>query len=924
MRHTAAAGLAACWRAAAAALLCIAALLLSWLPPAAAQADPAASAPPLRVVRYGLLAGYPPYQLWPEGSVAGGADLQILAELARAAGIRLDVVRYATYPQLEADLRAGRIQLASSMARTADRDADLLFTTPYTQAPLALLARADQPSAALLPDLAGRSIAVVPGHASQGEVDKLFPVAPRVVVPSSLDGVQAVQNGRADLMLDVLPVLTDMLAREQFQGLAIVRRLAAPSGRLHFALPRSEGELAAHLTRALAALPPGHVDAVIDRWTARPPAPRPATLVLSADERARLAAWPAPMVGVVGREPPFASSDADGQPEGLSVDVLKTVLARLGVQPRGWLALTAAEVPAALATGRVDLLVGADESALRQARLRFVGPFVEYPSVLVGRPEGGAFDLDQLRGRKLALPRLSAARPFVESRHPGVALVDCSGLEDCLATVQQGRADATLSDVVGAAVALSRRPRPELQIIGAEPQLRRFHSLALSDTHAALAPLFDRALAVTVGQDMLGLKARWFGRPSRAEVLRAAASRYGPWLAAALALLAGLGWWHTQRLRAEVQRTRVAQQAAEQAGQAKARFTTFLAHEVRNSLHAVVAGTELARMPGAAGSASMFSRVADSARSTLRLLNNLIDRDRLDAGRLVLHPEPTRVGPLLQSVVDEMAPAATYNGQALQALLPAQDPPRLLDALRLQQVLRNLVSNAIKHAGEGDIQVQLMPAPPGHPPDIVDIEVRDHGKIVDAQTLLLAFEPFSGGVQAENSAGLGLPISRRLARLMGGDLTLVPREGGGTVARLQVRAALASAAPAPAGRALQVLLVEDNEVFAMLVARAFEQGGHTVQLATSLAEGRVQLAARRFDVLLSDMQLPDGSGARFLRDIALAPGPRPALVAMTADRSEPPEAGVLPAGVALLEKTGDAHALVARVLLAAGAEPAAA
>ncbi len=545
--------------------------------------------------------------------------------------------------------------------------------------------------------------------------------------------------------------------------------------------------------------------------------------------------------------------------------------------------------------------------------------------MLVGRPEGGAFDLDQLRGRKLALPRLSAARPFVESRHPGVALVDCSGLEDCLAAVLEGRADATLSDVVGAAVALSRSPRPELQIIGAEPQLRRFHSLALNDTHVALAPVFDRALAVTVGQDMQALKTRWFGRPSRAEVLRATALRYGPWLAAALLLLAGMGLWHTRRLRTEVQRTRTAQQAAKQAAQAKARFTTFLAHEVRNSLHAVVAGTELARMPGAAGSASMFALVADSARSTLRLLNNLIDRDRLDAGRLTLHPEPTRVGPLLQAIADEMAPAATYNGQALQALMPPQDPPRMLDALRLQQVLRNLVSNAIKHAGEGDIQLQLMPAPPGHPPDIVDIEVRDRGRVVDAQTLLLAFEPFSGGAQAENSAGLGLPISRRLARMMGGDLTLVPRDGGGTVARLQVRAALASSLPVRAARALQVLVVEDNEVFALVLARAFEQAGHAVQLAASLADARVQLAARRYDVLLCDMQLPDGSGARFLRDIALAGGPRPALVGMTADRdSQPPEAGTLPAGVALLQKSGDAHALVLRVLLAAGAEPAAA
>ena len=87
----------------------------------------------------------------------------------------------------------------------------------------------------------------------------------------------------------------------------------------------------------------------------------------------------------------------------------------------------------------------------------------------------------------------------------------------------------------------------------------------------------------------------------RAAALRAAALRYGPWAAACLLLLAGLRWLHSTRLRREVRRTRAAQAEAEREGATNRRFTTFLAHEVRNSLHAVIAGTELARLPERSG-----------------------------------------------------------------------------------------------------------------------------------------------------------------------------------------------------------------------------------------------------------------------------------------------------------------------------------
>ena len=907
-------------------------------PVAATSTEPAATPAPRRVLRYAVLAGFPPFQLWPEGGVPGGADLEIVAELAREAGVALEPVRYTDLAQLEADLAAGRVQLASAMARTAEREDRLQFTAPYGQFQLALVTRDEQPSGALLPDLAGRSIAVVSGYASEAQADRLFPLAARVVVRTPREGLEAVRSGRADTVLESLPVLSDLIEREQLRGLVIARRIEAPSGRLHLALPLQESALAARFSAAVQRYPAQRVESLVEAWTARAP-PRPLGLNLSPEEAALLAAWPSPVVGLVGREPPFAQAGADGQPEGLSVDVLRSVLARLGVQPREWVFLQEDEVNAALLAGRVDILVGADEGAARAALLRFVGPFIEYPTVLIGRPESGAFDLVQLYGRRLALPPASAARPFVEARHPGVQLVDCAAIEACLEVVRRGEADATLADVVSAAVVMARQPRAELQFIGVESQLRRFHSLALAERHAAVVPLFKRALDVTVDQQMPALKTRWFSRPMRAEVLRAAAWRYGPWAAALLLLLAGLWWAHSRRVQAEMQRRLQAQQAAERVGQEKARFVTFLAHEVRNSLHAVIAGGELARQPPAALDAGAMPRMTEAARSTLRLLNNLIDRDRLDAGRLRLHPEPASLGPLLQAVVDEMAPAAELAGLQLHLhplphpLPPPLAPPlagaagqRLLDPLRLQQVLRNVLANAVKYGQQGVagvVDVVVLPADE-QAPEMLAIEVRDRGRGVEPAEVPGLFEPYAATHRQADSAGLGLPISRGLARLMGGDLTLAPREGGGAVARLTVRApwVAETAKPQVAEKAAQpgrVLVVEDAEVFGLLVARAFEQRGHAVQVVGTLAQARQQLLQGGIGLLLCDLHLPDGPGAELLAWAARElPAPGPRLLAMTADRDTAAAALEVELALAVLEKTGDAAGLVERALREAG------
>lgn len=889
-----------------------------------------------QVLRYGMLAEQPPFQLWPAGAEPGGADLALLRELAARLQLQLRPVRYASYHVLEADLRAGRIDIASGVARgdaqaEARRPDALALTAPYWTVRRALVTRRDAPSAALTPDMAGRIVAVVMAQPSEDDADRLFPLATRTIVQTARQSLSEVVSGRADVALEALPVVQELIRQhDELATLHVARSMELPTGALHLALPVARKALAQRLSQEIEALGPRAVDALVRRWSAAPPPTGSTAFAPDGRERALLAGAPAPVVAVLGSHRPFVFMSADGTPAGLSVDMLRALLDRLGWRPKAWRAVEPEALAQALRRGEVDWVVGLDESAQFDDVLRFVGPFFEQPVMIIGRRDAVLLDLAQLHGRRLALPPTHFARVWLDARHPAIELVACAQLTACVDAVEAGRADATLADVIGAATLLADRPRAAVQMMGAVPELRAQLSVALSTRHAALAPLVQRALDATVAEDLPALKQRWFSQPTPDTVLRELTLRWAPPLAAALALLLALWWWHSRRLKREVRHRQHAQALAERASQASGRFITFLAHEVRNSLHSVIAGTELLYWARDI-QPSVAAGLRESARSTLTLLNNLLDRDRLEAGRLALHLESAHLDPVLRSVALEMGPAAQARQLSLRYRPAAWDPLLRMDALRVQQVVRNLIANAIKYCDRGEITLESQCEPDGGESGAckVSITVRDQGPGMSAEHQAHLFEPFFvGGERGALGArtGLGLVLSRDIARLMGGDLTVQSAPGAGTAITMEWTADVEpepeTDAPQPpmaggdAGR--RVLVVEDAEVYAMLLEHALTVQGCRVTVAGSVGAAESALQRESFDLVLTDLHLVDGGAPRVIAAVnaaSAAGAPPPTLVVMSAELGDADMQALRDAGADLvLAKASDATLFVRQLL----------
>ncbi len=315
---------------------------------------------------------------------------------------------------------------------------------------------------------------------------------------------------------------------------------------------------------------------------------------------------------------------------------------------------------------------------------------------------------------------------------------------------------------------------------------------------------------------------------------------------------------------------------------ARLRALTQTSHELRNPIGGVLGLSELLlRSTITPAQRSMIEAIRSAGATIEKLAQDLLDRGRIESGRLSLLLHPTALRLLAESVYQLHLPRAREKG--LQLLLESSpDLPEsvMLDAERLQQVLSNLIGNSLKFTDRGEIMLGIRALARSSDGRVrVAFSVRDTGPGIDKDEIGFLFEPFAKGRAGQRhraGAGLGLSISADLVRLMGGELVVDSTPGQGCEFRFELTLDVCTAAVAGAsepvaahGAGLRVLLVDDDEDVTLALRSQLEVLGCKVESAGSSLEARALVAARHFDLLLLDVELPDGQGpelARILRD----------------------------------------------------------
>jgi CheY-like chemotaxis protein len=338
----------------------------------------------------------------------------------------------------------------------------------------------------------------------------------------------------------------------------------------------------------------------------------------------------------------------------------------------------------------------------------------------------------------------------------------------------------------------------------------------------------------------------------------------------------------------------------------KSDFLSTVSHELRTPLNTIILLSHLIereeRTPTNEERRHHDLRVIrDSAETLLRMINNILDLAKIEAGQRDLHPQRFETVAFLREIVDMLEPQARTKGLTLQLEADEMLPPTVvLDREKLSRVLINLLSNAVKYTRQGRVVLRAEPWQ-----ESVAFAVEDTGVGIPAHLIGAAFEPFRqirpDTGEGARGTGLGLPIAKQLVELMGGDLLLDSREGRGTRISFTLPL-LASPAPAPpsperwtggpvpagldaSGRRRRVLIVEDDAASRYGLKSLLDSEGYEVLEAGSLAEAVGELERGKPDVMVLDITLPDGDGAEWLREQHGLRSPLPviALTGVTAD-----------------------------------------
>lgn len=343
---------------------------------------------------------------------------------------------------------------------------------------------------------------------------------------------------------------------------------------------------------------------------------------------------------------------------------------------------------------------------------------------------------------------------------------------------------------------------------------------------------------------------------------------------------------------------------AEQASDAKTAFLTMLSHEIRTPMTGIMGMTEL--LLGSSLTSAQRDYVRSMQRSgsmLMRLLNDALDLARIEAGRLELEPAPFDPRELLREVQQLESGLAELKRIRLECHVADDVPGQFVgDALRIKQVLLNLVSNALKFTESGSVRMAAGAGTTG-----LHLSVSDTGPGISAVNQPRLFQRFQQlpGPHRGDGSGLGLAICRELVGLMGGSIHAEPGSSGGTTFHVQLPLPALLPALAPTGAEPRqephwaVLLVEHKSEVALEVRAKLEVQGHSVHQVCNGLEALGELARASFDLILVEIDLPGLDGfrvARLLRRAGLDP-PDPPIVAIATRVDEAGAARVRDAGM---------------------------
>ena len=382
-----------------------------------------------------------------------------------------------------------------------------------------------------------------------------------------------------------------------------------------------------------------------------------------------------------------------------------------------------------------------------------------------------------------------------------------------------------------------------------------------------------------------------------------------------------------------------AARASQESVKAKARFLAAMSHEIRTPMNAILGYAQLLRRTDLDDSqVPQLDAIVSSGNNLVRLLSDLLDLSRLEAGTIGISPQPFDTRKLIHQTAELWQSAAQEKGLKLRTTIDRHLPPRIYaDAGRIQQVLNNLLSNAIKFSDKGTVTLKALDRS-SDTGTRLRFEVSDTGPGIEPEFERKLFSPYvqfdSNTARNHGGWGLGLSICQFIATLLHAKIGVITKPGEGSTFHLELPVEPLRASSDTArernqdafeietpGRVLRILTAEDNDLNQDVIKSMVNALGHETIIVPNGFEAVNALQEQDFDLVLMDISMPGLDGVGATKQIRSLPGrnSRIPIVALTGDSTHGARDTYLSSGMNdYLSKPislGDLQATIRRLVL---------
>ena len=626
---------------------------------------------------------------------------------------------------------------------------------------------------------------------------------------------------------------------------------------------------------------------VVCAGAAAEPTSAPSFVELTPEEKKWLAAHPVIRIGAETNYAPYEFQDSRGRFVGVVADYLDIVRYKLGTRFQVTQLPDFGTLENKLRKKELDVVLAVAHSADREEFLVFTKPYLQYVNVIVTRDDYSFVSgLKDFQENRVAVVEGHSSKQLAARVYPNFNVTAYPNLMDGLMAVSTGKTDGLVDDIFPIVYMIRNRQISNLKIATAvEKALQpQGFSVGVRKDWPELVGILDKVLVTISHEEQREISQKWLSVRYEDKVDYRAI-----WTSAAVfsvILLAGV--FYIRQLSTQRKALLAARAEAEAANRSKDKFLANMSHELRTPLHAILGYADLVR-GGALPEPSRqeaLSTIASSGRYLLSLINDLLDLSRIRSGHLELNPAPLQLAALLEEIAAMVRVEAHRKGLDFFLHAPAGLPETIeADGKRLRQILLNLLGNAIKFTDSGGVTLDVQCGQAEDGKVELRVSVQDTGVGISAKDTTRIFAPFEQaeeGQKQESGVGLGLAITRELARLMGGDVAVDSQPGRGSQFRFTVKLPVVQAqqdAVLPGnpvvgydGARRSILVVDDQEENRRLLQQLLEPLGFGVTLAGGGKEAVASARANRPDLIVMDLRMPGMDGVEAARAIRRTPG----------------------------------------------------